>query len=218
MSTTFALKREKLAEKILGKLGAWEPGASIPGDDLQVIVDAMDLRLKELHAAGVLWWKVAGASTSITLSGGVATAAIAPTDFLFPVTMRLLVGVDEREVEIVGHSEYHQITDKTSQGEPDRVFISGATCTFWPVPASGYTAKLTYQAIVNDSAINTAPDIPTGMQRAFIDVIAADLVDEFEIAEPKASRLFGKQAAGLEVIRALNQQRVDSVRVTPEYF
>ena len=49
-------------------------------------------------------------------------------------------------------------------------------------------------------------------------VIAGDLVDEFEVPEQKASRLLQKQSIGLQIIRALNSQRVDATTVTPDWY
>lgn len=215
---TFTLNREEFAGKVLQKLGVVGPSETVVGDDLAVVSDAMDLRLKELHALGVLWWQVSGAATSVSLSAGVVTATISPTDYLFPVSLSLVVGTDEYPIEIIGHREYMAIQGKAESGEPEKAFISGSTIRLWPVPQSNYTAKLTYKAIAADMETGVAPDIRVESMRAFIDVVAGDLVDDYETPEPKASRLLAKQGEGLRIIRALNQQRVDSVTVTPEWY
>lgn len=122
---TFTLNREEMAGKILQKLGVIGPSEPTGGDDLAVVADAMDMRLKELHVLGVLWWNVSGSSTSVSLTSGVATATISPTDYLFPVTLTLVVGVDEHPITIIGHREYMAIQNKTESGEPEKAFISG---------------------------------------------------------------------------------------------
>lgn len=215
---SFTLNREEFAGKVLQKLGVAAIGEAVGGDDYAVACDALDLRLKELHALGVLWWQVSGAATSVSLTAGVATATIAATDYLFPVTLSLVVGSSEYPMDIIGHREYQAITDKTEGGEPQKAFVSGSTIYLWPVPQQNYTAKLTYEAIAADSAIGSAPDIRVEAMRALIDIVAGDLVDDYETPEPKASRLLAKQTDGLRIIRALNQQRVDSVTVTPEWY
>ena len=50
----FALTREQMARKVLGKLGVLDTHESTSAHDLFVVTDAMDLRLKELHALGIL--------------------------------------------------------------------------------------------------------------------------------------------------------------------
>ncbi len=215
---SFTLNREEFAGKVLQKLGVVGPGRTVGGNDLAVVSDALDLRLKELHALGVLWWQVSAAATSISLTAGVATASIAVTDYLFPVSFSLVVGVSEYPVEIIGHREYQAIQEKTESGEPVQAFFSGSTIRLWPVPQSNYTAKLTYEAIAADTESGQAPDVRVESMRALIDVIAGDLVDDYETPEPKASRLLIKQADGLRIIRALNSQRVDAATVTTDYF
>lgn len=214
----FTLNREKFAKKVLGKLGIVSAAGTPNGNDLALVADAMDLRLKELHALGVLWWQVSASATSISLTANVATSTISPTDYLFPVSLSLVVGSSEYPIEIIGHREYMALQDKTDTGEPQKAFVSGSTIRFWPVPQQSYTAKLTYEAIAADTETSVSPDIPVESMRSFIDVIAGDLVDEFDTPEPKASRLLAKQADGLRIIRALNQQRVDSVTLTPDWY
>lgn len=214
----FTLNREEFAGKVLQKLGAVGPGQSVGGDDLSVVSDAIDLRLKELHALGVLWWQVSGASTSVSLTANVATATISPTDYLFPVSLMLVVGTDEYPIQIIGHREYMAIQGKAETGEPEKAFISGSTIRLWPVPQSNYTAKLTYEAIAADTETSVAPDIRVEAMRAFIDVVAGDLVDDYEAQEPKASRLLAKQVEGLRIIRTLNAQRVDNETISPEWY
>lgn len=215
---SFALTREQMARKILGKLGVLDPSETTSANDLAVVSDAIDLRLKELHQLGILWWNVGAAATSVSLTSGSATATISATDYLFPVTLAVVVGTEEQQVQIVSHIEYHAIPNKAQTGTPEIAYISGATCYFWPVPNTNGTAKLTYQAIAADASVATTLDIGSGMSRAFIDVVAGDLIDEYQVPEPQASRLLSKQASGLAVIRVLNSQKVATSTIETEYY
>lgn len=215
---TFTRTREQFVKHVLYKLGAIGVGESVGGDDLQVVSDAIDLRLKELHVLGVLWWNVSGSATDIALTAGVATASISATDYLFPVSMAVRVGTEDHPLELIDHLTYQAIEDKASRGEPEQVFISGTTATFYPVPQSNYTAKLTYQAIAADSATGSAIDIRTESVRSFIDIVAGDLIEEYQIPEPKASRLLLRQSVGMKTLRALNQQRVSTSIISPDYY
>lgn len=215
---SFSRTREQFSSDVLQKLGVLRVGGVASGRDFAKVCDALDLRLKELHELGVLWWQVGGAATNVTLTAGVASASIAATDFLYPISMSISIGVDQVPLEIIGHREYQAIEDKASTGEPEKVFFSGSTAYFYPAPQSGYTAKLTYQAIAADSENGQRPDVPIACLKALIDVVAGDLVDDYETPEPKASRLLQKQAIGLQTIRALNSQRVDAGTVSTDYF
>ena len=215
----FALTREQMARKVLGKLGALDPNETTSAQDLAGVSDAMDMRLKELHALGILWFNVSGAQTDVALTGGTATASLAAlTDFLFPVSMMIAVGNDQFPIEIIGHADYQSIQDKASQGEPARVFIAGSTAYFYPVPQISYTAKLTYQAIAADAEIAQPLDLGAGMARSFIDVVAGDLIDEYQVQEPQASRLMARQGQGLAMLRTLNAQRIDTTTTQPSWY
>lgn len=218
MATSFTRTREEMCDIILRKLGVGAIGQAPAPEDSAVVYEGMDLRLKELHALGILWWQVAGATTNVTLVGGTTTATITPTDFLFPVTMALRVDDEDFPIEIIGHREYQAIQDKSSTGEPNKVFISGSTAYFYPTPDTAYTAKLTYQAIADDTAASTAPDVPVACMRAFGVLVASDLADDFSLPEQKVQRLLAQSAMSLRTIQTLNAQRVDTTTVTPEYF
>lgn len=219
MATSFTRTREQLAQKVLRKLGAIGVGETPSADDAALVYEAMDLRLKELHRLGVLWWKVSGATTDVTLVANTVTASITPTDFLFPVSMALRIGSDDYPMDIIGHREYQAIQDKTTTGEPAKVFIDGSTCRFYPVPKSNYTAKLTYEKIADDTAASTRPDMKVEMLRALSTIVAYDLVDEYDLlSDSQIARLEVQAERALRDIRALNVERVDATQVTPDYY
>lgn len=216
---TFSLTREQMARKILQKLGAQDPIETVQAHDLAVVSDAIDLRLKELHALGILWFNVSGAQTDVAMSAGVATASIsAITDFLYPVSLMLQIGNEQQPIEIIGHSQFQTIPDKLTQGEPEVALFDGATIRLHPVPNIAYTAKLTYQAIAADAEVASALDLGAGMARSFIDVVAGDLVDDYTVSEPHASRLLMKQASALTMLRTLNAQKIDTTQVAPNWY
>lgn len=219
MAYTFTRTVPQLVAKVLRKLGAIGIDQTPSPEDSAVVREAMDMRLKELHALGVLWFNVAPAATNVTMAAGTATASLsAVTDFLFPVSFRVRIGAEDKPVDIISHAEYQAIPDKTESGEPEKVLIAGGVCYFWPVPSAAYTGKLTYQAISEDTTATGAPDLPVSMQNAFTDLIAGDLVEEFSVPEPKATRIlaFAKQAE--RTIRTLNGQRVDNAVVQIQSF
>jgi hypothetical protein len=207
---------QKLVLRKLGVLGAGETASS---DDAELVNEAIDLRLKEMHALGVLWFNVAGATTNLSLVGGTATVSLsAITDFLFPVSVKLRVGDEDQDVEIISHLEYQNIPNKSETGEPEQVFFSGASAYFWPTPDANYTAKLTYQAIAADTNNPDAPDVPVSMMRSLVTLVAYDCADAFGAPEPRLLRLLSEAKEAEKTIRTLNTQRVDSTTVEADYF
>lgn len=204
---------------VLRKLRYLDPSETPSGDDAATVNEATDLRLKELHALGVLWFNVAGAATDLALTAGVATKSLtAVTDFLFPVTVKLRIGGEDQPVEIITHEDYQAIENKTDTGEPEKVFFSGATAYFWPVPNDNYTAKLTYQAIAADTSSPDAPDVQTAMLRSLVTLVASDCADDFGVPEALVLRLKAEADKAEKTIRTLNSQRVDSKTVEISAF
>lgn len=214
---SFTRTREQLRDRVLRKLGVLEAGESPSADDAAIVDESIDLRLKEFHRIGTLWYQVAGGATDVALVGGTATAN-APADCLFPVSASLRVGAEDRPIAVIGHRQYQDIPNKLNTGEPEAVFFSGGVFRFWPVPQANYTAKITYQAIAADSAANAAPDVDIAMMRAFACVVAADLVEDFGTPEPRASRILGQVDASMRTIAALNVERVAPSPVEADYF
>lgn len=214
----WTLTRANLIASILRKLGVLGAGDSVQPEDSVVVAEALDARLKELQTLGVLWWNVSGAQTSITLTGGTATATISPSDYLLPVTMMLDVGTEQQPIRIISHREYQEIPTKTEQGEPETVFIDGTTCRFWPVPKANGTAKLTYQSIAADTENGSAADVPVGMIRSLSEIVAADLVNEYNPPADRAGRLLAGRVEALRTLKMLKREPVDAATVAPDWF
>ena len=214
----WTLTRANLIASILRKLGVLGAGDTVQPEDSVVVAEALDARLKEMHALGVGWWNVSGAQTSITLVSGTATATIGASDYLMPITMMLDVGTVQEPIEFISHRDYQAITNKTQQGEPEKVFIDGTTCRFWPVPNANGTAKLTYQSTAADTENGAAADVPVSMIRSLTRVIAADLVDEYNPPPERAARLLAGLPDALRTLKMLKREPVDAATVAPEWF
>lgn len=219
MSYSFTRTLPQMQKLILRKLRYLDPDETPSANDAAVVNEAIDLRLKELHALGVLWFNVAGSTTDLALTSGTATKSLsAVTDFLFPVSVKLRIGTEDRPVEIISHREYQDITTKEDSGEPEKVFFSGATAYFWPVPGDDYTVKLTYQAIATDTANPDTPDVSVPMLRSLVTLVAADCADDFGVPEQRVMRLMAEAKEAEKTLRTLNSERVDSTPVAVVYF
>jgi hypothetical protein len=204
---------------ILRKLRVIGNSATPSGNQAAIVDEAIDLRLKELHALGVLWFNVSGATSDLTLVAGTATASLsALTDFLYPITAKLRIGSEDKPIDIISHREYQAIPDKTERGEPEKMMVSGGTAYFWPTPDDNYTVKLTYQAIAADTESPTAPDVAVSMMRSLVTMVAADLIDDFAVPEQRAQRLILEAQSAARTLRTLNSERVDSTTVEMQAF
>lgn len=214
---TWTRTREQVQSMVLRKLGVLAEGQSAEPEDVEIVNEAIDARLKEFHRLHVLWFSVTGAATSVTLDESPESLS-AVTDFLYPISLMVSKGTDSWPVEIIGHRQYQEITDKTQTGDPEKAFFSGGNVYLWPVPSQTYTGNLTYQAIAADSEQAAALDIDVAMVRCFADIVAGDLIDDYSITGERAARLERRQAIGRRDLLALNAQKVGNATVSAEYY
>lgn len=216
---SFSRTREQLRDKIARLLGIAATGQTLNDEDADIILEGIALRLREMHARGIFWHNVAAAQTSVSLTGGQATASLsAVTDYLYPVSVMVDVGSDQQAVRIVDHREYQSIPDKTESGDPEVAHFAGSTVYLWPVPQSNGTMRLTYQAIAADTAFGTAVDMPLEFTRAFAVLVAHDLASDFDVSPQRLAYLASQVEQSKRDLYALNAQRVDASTVTTEYF
>lgn len=216
---SFTRTLPQMRTAVLRKLRYLDPGEAASADDTAVVDEAIDLRLKELHALGVLWFNVSGAMTDLALTADVATKSLsAVTDFLFPISVSLRLNGDDIPLDIISHREYQAIENKADTGEPEQVFFSGGTAYFWPTPDDNYTAKMTYQAISADTNSPDAPDVSVSMLRSLITLVAADCADDFGVPEQRVMRLKAEADRAEKTILTLNTERVGNSTVEIEPY
>lgn len=215
---TYTRTREQLRDMIGRKLGVKEAGQAFPAEEAAIIDEGIDLKLKELHSLGVLWWQVSATETNLSLTGGVESVTMGMNDFLFPVSLHLMVGNDRQKVEIVDRATFLAIPDRTSAGEPEVAHFDGLKVYFNPVPVQNYTAKLAYQAIAANTEAGASADVPIEMLRAFSTLVAFDLADDFMVDGATFQRLQSQVPNALSMIRTLNAQKVQNTTVKPEWF
>ena len=218
MAISFSRTREQLRTMILGKLGVLAAGGTVTTADSDLTYEAIDLRLKEMHRLGIFWRKVITRPLSFTVPANVASAS-ASVDVLFPISMRVVNGSQDDDVQIVGIREYADISDKTYQGVPTKVLYNGsAEFIFWPVPTASTTAKLVYEKIADDTSASAAVDVDISMVRWLRDIIAYDLGDTFKQDEPTMVRFMAEAEKAEKNIRKLSVERVDYAPVEVDEF
>lgn len=210
MSTSFTRTRQQLAAMVLRKLSALGNGDTADSDDLTIVYEAMDLRLKEFGDLFTPWWKVSGATTDLSLTASVAYVA-APSDIAHPISLAIRDGSDDLPVTFIDHRKYQAIQTKTDTGTPEQAFYDPVQSRFYfyYTPDSAYTAKLTYQKLADDTADGSAPDVPVSAMRSLRNILCYDLGDDFGIEEERMMRFAKEAEIGERRIRFLTARRSD---------
>ena len=218
MTTSFNLTRNQIAQRVLGKvikIGS----VTMASADADVIYQALDLRLKEMHKLGTFWRKVTTVPVTFSLSQSVATASAGAGEILFPIKVTWSNGTNDDPVEIIDRVQYAALEDKVSVGNPEKVMWKGSNeFVFWPVPVADGTAKLLYERIADDTSAGAVTDIDVAMIRPMMDLIKYDVADDFGISEDTLVR-WRQEATKAELdIRKLSVQRVDYKPVAVDDF
>lgn len=209
MTTSFTRTRQQLADMTLRKLGV-TGNVSSQSVDMELVYEAIDLRLKAMHTDGIFWRKVTQTPVTFSLGSGIVSASAGAGDILFPLSMTFKNGSVDDAVQIIGPREYAAISDKARTGNPEKALWKGGS-EFWlyPVPSANGTAKLVYEKIADDSSSGSAVDVDVSMLRWLKDILAYDLADDFGVAETKVQRLMRESAIAERRIRRLNALRID---------
>lgn len=208
MSTSFTRTRQELARMVLRKLRV--QGTTDISADMELIYEAVDLRLKTMHKDGIFWRKVTSVPVSFSLGAGVLSASAGAGDILFPLNITFSNGSEDEPVRIVGTREYAAIPDKTRGGDPEvALWKGGSEFLFHPVPTSNGTGKLLYEKIADDTTAGAAVDVEVSMMRWLKDIVAYDLSDEFDQPEDKIRRMMAESVTADRNIKKLTVQRVD---------
>lgn len=214
MPVSFSRTRTQIAQRVLGKvikIGAQTAATA----EYDLVYEAIDLRLKELHKLGIFWRKVTPVPVTFSLGAGIVSASAGAGDILFPLTMTFTNGSADDPVEIIGIRQYAQIPDKSRTGNPEKALWKGGTeFFFYPIPESNGTAKLVYEKIADDTSAGAAIDVDVSMLRSIIDLVKYDVADDFGIAEQTQQRWMIESKQAERDIQKLSAPRTDFAPVS----
>lgn len=208
MSVTFTRTREQLRSMVLRKLGVIGASTSVVSADADIVYEAIDLRLKEMHRKGIFWRKVDRVPATFSVSAGVSSAHVATNDILFPIHMTVTDNSVDSAITIIGPVEYNRIENKTDQGIPEKVLWKGSTeFLFYPVPVITARVNLVYEKIADDTTAGSAADVEVSMMRWMKDIIAYDIGDDFGMDEQRMRRFQMEAEKAENNIRKLAVER-----------
>ena len=214
MTVSFSRTREQLRSMVLRKLGVIGASTSVVSADADIVYEAIDLRLKEMHRKGIFWRKVDKVPATFSVTAGVASAHYGTNDILFPIHMTVVNTSIDDPLEIIGAIEYSRIENKLDSGVPEKALWKASTeFMFYPVPLTSTTVKIVYEKIADDSSAGGAADVEVSMMRWLKDIIAYDIGDDFGKDEASMQR-FAKEAQVAENnIRKLAVERKEFTQV-----
>lgn len=215
MTTSFNRTRTQLGTLILGKLGVLAGGQTAASADTDLVYEAIDLRLKELHRLGIFWRKVTTVPVTFSLGAGINSASAGAGDILFPLNVTFVNGSLDDPVSLIGPREYADITDKTRSGNPEKVLWKGGSeFLFYPVPGANGTGKLLYEKITDDTSAGAVIDVDVSMLRWVRDLISYDLGDYWGKSETTMERFRKEAETADRNIRKLGSPRIDFTPVS----
>lgn len=126
---------------------------------------------------------------SFTLTAGTANYTIG-TGGAFNTTKPILIksaylrdGTTDSPIDIISDEEYSLISQKATQGDPDRLNFSNAyplaTIRLYPVPSSAYTLYVLSEKIIGNYSLSTTVSLPPGWERAIVYQLAVELAPEY---------------------------------------
>lgn len=208
MSVTFTRTREQLRSMVLRKLGVMGGATSVVSADADIVYEAIDLRLKELHRKGIFWRKVDKVPATFSIGAGLSSAHAAFNDILFPIHMTVLDGSLDEPLTIIGPIEYAAIENKDNTGTPEKVLWKGSTeFVFYPIPLAASTVKIVYEKIGDDTSAGSAVDVEVSMIRWMKDIVAYDIGDDFGMDEARMNRFAREAEMAEKNIRKLSAER-----------
>ncbi len=117
---------------------------------------------------------------------------------------------------------YDELPDKATAGIPTQFFYDRAreagTLYVWPVLATAASATLEYTAtreVADIENSSDAVDAPAEWYETIRYGLAARLCDEYDVPEPKASKIAGQAQHFYEI--AMAGEREDSFYIMPDY-
>lgn len=218
MTTSFTRTRTQIAQRVLGKVIKIGATTALSAD-ADLVYEAIDLRLKEMHEKGIFWRKVTSVPVTFSLGGGIVSASAGAGDILFPIKLTYTNGASDDPVEIVGIADYAAIIDKTRTGNPEKALWKGGTeFMFYPVPSANGTAKLLYEKVADDTSAGSAIDIDVAMIRPMMDIIKYDIADDYGVPEQTQVRWKSESEQAQRDIRRLGAQHTDLSSVAVDDF
>lgn len=211
-TATFARNRDQLIGSALRKVSAFESGETPDAASVQDASDALNAMIKHWQATGIHIWRMAEGSITPVVGQASYTLGTVPSEKplkiisarRFNTTSEIDVPLDEMD-----RVEYQEMPNKTTTGAVNSFFYdrrAGTNSTgliyLWPAPATtDELIKYTYARPIQDfTAAGDDADLPQEWIRAIEWGLADEIADEYDVPEPKRTRIERRAAQYLSEV------------------
>lgn len=223
-TAVFSQNRNQLIGSALRKVNAFESGETPDDQSVRDASDALNAMIKHWQASGIQIWRMA--EGTVTLAVGQASYTLGTDPSVKPLKIisarrfntTSLIDVPLDEMDRV---EYQEMPNKTSTGAVNSFFYDrqNGTGTFyvWPSPENTEEIiKYTYARPIQDfSAAGDSADFPIEWTRAVEWGLADEIADEYDVPEPKRTRIERRAAQYLAEVNWWERELV-SIEFVPD--
>lgn len=220
----FARNRDQLIKSALRKVNAFEAGETPDSDSVSDASDALNAMVKHWQASGIQIWRMT--ESTVTLVAGQTSYTLGTDPSTKPLKIisarrfntTSLIDVPLDEMDRV---EYQEMPNKTSTGAVNSFFydrqVGLGTIYFWPAPENtAEIIKYTYARPIQDfNAAGDSPDFPIEWTRAVEWGLADEIADEYDVPEPKRTRIERRAAQYLAEVNWWERELV-SIEFVPD--
>ena len=216
MATTATKNAGRIVERAFRKAGIVAKDEALDAADLTEGLDILNDMLKAWQLTGIrLYTKGTG---SISLTDATASYTLSERLLSFESIRYAPASGSEIPMLALTSVEYDELPDKVSAGIPTQYFYDrqreAGTLYVWPVLATAASATLEWRGLREVEDIGKSSDVvdvPGEWYEAVIYGLAARLADDYDVPEPKASKM-GSQAQHLYEI-AMAGERPDTIMI-----
>lgn len=227
-TATFARNRDQLIASALRKINAFESGETPDDAAVREASDALNAMIKHWQGSGIHIWRMAEGTITLVADQVSYTLGTAPAAKpLKIISARRHNTTSEIDVPLaeMDRAEYQEMPNKTASGAVNSFFYdrrSGTTLTgliyLWPAPDSADDEiHYTYARPIQDFGVaGDDADLPQEWIRAIEWGLADELADEYDVPEPKRTRI-ERRAAQYLAEANWNEKELISFQLVPDF-
>jgi hypothetical protein len=226
-TATFSRNRDQLIKSALRKCSAFESGETPDSDSIQDASDALNAMIKHWQASGIHIWRMAEATLTPVIGQASYSLGTVPSEKPLKITSARrfnttsLIDVPLQEMDRI---EYQEMPNKTTTGAVNSFFYDRRAATnatgliyLWPAPeTTDEVIKYTYARPIQDfNAAGDDADFPPEWTRAVEWGLADELADEYDVPEPKRTRIERRAAQYLAEVNWWERE-LTSIEFVPD--
>lgn len=226
-TAAFALNRDQLIKAALRKMSAFEAGETPDAESVNDASDTLNAMVKHWQATGIHIWRMAEGTIPLIAGQASYTLGTDPADKPLKIisarSHNIASGID-LPLEEMDRVEYQEMPNKAAEGAVNSFFYdrrAGTTSTgiiyFWQTPSTAdEEVHYTYARPIEDfNAAGDDADFPQEWTQTVIWNLADQLADDYDVPEPKRTRIERKAAQYLQEVN-WHEKELVSIQFAPD--